>query len=525
MNILGISASTTTPPPRCSATASSSPRPTRSASPASATTRTSRSTRSQYCLERGRHRDRRPRLRRLLRQAVHQVRAHPDHLPRDLPALAAVVHEGDPGLAARRSSGSRSRSREKLGYEGEVLFAEHHQSHAASALPAVALRGGGDPDARRRRRVGDGDLGRRHAATSFELIREIRFPHSLGLLYSAFTYYLGFKVNSAEYKVMGAGALRRAEVRRRDPASSSSTCATTARFKLDMKYFAYDYGLTMTNERFAKLFGQPRARARVARWSSSTGTWPRASRRSPRRSCCAMARDLHATTGMKNLCMAGGVALNCVANGRIVREGPFENLSSSRRPATRAARSAPRCSSTTACSASRARSAWTTPSGARRTRDDEIRALPRRAQGAAIATLPRDEMLRETARQLDEEQAVVGWFQGRMEWGPRALGARSILADARNRENWTAREPEDQVPRELPALRAGGARGEGRRVVRPRPREPVHAARLPGAATGRDDPGGHARRRLGAHPDGDARRSTPVLRPARRRSTRAPAAR
>ena len=268
---------------------------------------------------------------------------------------------------------------------------------------------------------------------SFELIREIRFPHSLGLLYSAFTYYLGFKVNSAEYKVMGAAPYGKPKyvskileelVDLRDDGS----------FKLNMKYFAYDYGLTMTNQRFAQLFGHPR---RESESKMEEFHWDMAAsvQHVTEEIVLRMVRELHKNTGMKNLCMAGGVALNCVANGRIVREGPFERLWV--QPAAGDAGGAlgaalfayhavlgkPR--------AFRMEHAFWGPAYS----DEAIRAYLD-AQGARYRTLPRDEMIRETARQLNEEQAVVGWFQGRMEWGPRSLGSRSILADARNRENW-----------------------------------------------------------------------------------------
>jgi carbamoyltransferase len=325
-----------------------------------------------------------------------------------------------------------SQIREKLGYEGEVLFAEHHQSHAASAfLPspfeeaAILTCDGVGEWATTTLGIGRGD--------SFELSREIRFPHSLGLLYSAFTYYLGFKVNSAEYKVMGAAPYGKPKyaskileelVDLRDDGS----------FKLNMKYFAYDYGLTMTNQRFAQLFGHPR---RESESKMEEFHWDMAAsvQHVTEEIVLRMVRELHKNTGMKNLCMAGGVALNCVANGRIVREGPFERLWV--QPAAGDAGGAlgaalfayhavlgkPR--------AFRMEHAFWGPAYS----DEAIRAYLD-AQGARYRTLPRDEMIRETARQLYAEQAVVGWFQGRMEWGPRSLGSRSILADARNRENW-----------------------------------------------------------------------------------------
>ena len=148
-----------------------------------------------------------------------------------------------------------------------------------------------------------------------------------------------------------------------------------------------------------------------------------------------IARDLHARTGLKNLCMAGGVALNCVANGRLIREGPFENLwvqpaAGDAGGALGAAMFAEHCVLKKPRKFQMNHAYWGPEYS-----DEEIRAYLD-AQGAPYHTLSRDEMIRETARALDEDQAVVGWFQGRMEWGPRSLGSRSILADARNEENW-----------------------------------------------------------------------------------------
>ncbi|HXK21947.1 MAG TPA: carbamoyltransferase [Myxococcota bacterium] len=319
-----------------------------------------------------------------------------------------------------------------LGYEGEVLFAEHHQSHAASAfLPspfeeaAILTCDGVGEWATTTEGVGRGN--------SFELQKEIRFPHSLGLLYSAFTYYLGFKVNSAEYKVMGAAPYGK-------PAYVDKIfeelvdLREDGSFRLNMKYFAYDYGLTMTNDRFAALFGHP---VRPMESKMEQFHWDMAAsiQKVTEEIVLRMVRDLHARTGMRNLCMAGGVALNCVANGRIVREGPFEQLWV--QPAAGDAGGAlgaalfahnvvlgkPR--------AFRMDHAFWGPeySDASIRKFLDARKLPYR-------TLSQSEMIRETARCLHEEQAVVGWLQGRMEWGPRSLGARSILADARNRENW-----------------------------------------------------------------------------------------
>jgi carbamoyltransferase len=322
--------------------------------------------------------------------------------------------------------------RKEIDFRGEVLFAEHHQSHAASAFlcspfdeAAILTLDGVGEWATATLGVGRGN--------HFELIHEIRFPHSLGLLYSAFTYYLGFKVNSAEYKVMGAApygkphyydTIREKLVDLREDGS----------FKLNMKYFAYDYGLTMTNDRFAKLFGQPR---RSPESEMEQFHWDMAAsvQKVTEEVVLRMARNLHARTGMRHLCMAGGVALNCVANGRIVREGPFDDLwvQPAAGDAGGALGAALFVHNTVLGNPRRFR--LDHPYWGPAFSDEQIRAFLEQ-RGAPYRTVSREEMLRETARLMDEDQAVVGWFQGRSEWGPRALGSRSILADARNPENW-----------------------------------------------------------------------------------------
>ncbi len=321
----------------------------------------------------------------------------------------------------------------ELGYQGEVLFAEHHQSHAAAAfLPspfeeaAILTLDGVGEWATATMGIGKGNR--------FDLVHEIRFPHSLGLLYSAFTYYLGFKVNSAEYKVMGAAPYGK-PVYKDEILDKLVDLREDGSFRLDMQYFAYDYGLTMTNDRFADLFGRPR---REPESEMEPFHWDMAAsvQAVTEEVVLRMARDLHNRTGLPNLCMAGGVALNCVANGRVIRETPFENLWV--QPAAGDAGSALGCALFVHNAvlgnprAFRMDHAYWGPSYG----DEEIRAFLERAK-APYKTLPRDEMISETARLLDAEQKVVGWFQGRLEWGPRSLGSRSILADARNEENWS----------------------------------------------------------------------------------------
>jgi len=322
--------------------------------------------------------------------------------------------------------------RDKLGFTGEVLFAEHHQSHAASAfLPspfeesAILTCDGVGEWATTTQGVGRGN--------SFELIKEIRFPHSLGLLYSAFTYYLGFKVNSAEYKVMGAAPYGKPEYADKI-FEELVDLREDGSFKLNMKYFAYDYGLTMTNRRFDELFGRP---PRAPESEMEQFHWDLAAsvQHVTEEIVLRVVRDLHQKTGLANLCMAGGVALNCVANGRIIREGPFENLWV--QPAAGDAGGALGAALFVHnCVLGKPRSfrmdhAFWGPSYS----DAAIRSYLD-ARNVPYRSLARDEMIAEVARRLSDDQAVVGWFQGRLEWGPRSLGSRSIIADARNEDNW-----------------------------------------------------------------------------------------
>jgi carbamoyltransferase len=322
--------------------------------------------------------------------------------------------------------------KELEGFGGEVLFAEHHESHAASAFypspfaeAAVLTMDGVGEWATSSWGVGRG--------SELELLAELHYPHSLGMLYSAFTYYTGFKVNSGEYKVMGLapyGEPRYADlildrlVELRDDGS----------FKLDMRYFDYLHGLTMTNGAFDELFGGgPRApESPVTQREMDLAASVQAVTEEV---VLRMARHVHRETGMRNLCLAGGVALNCVANGRLLREGPFERLWV--QPAAGDAGGAlgvalaihhrvlgePR----------RARSEGDGMSGSYLgpAFDDAAIETTLSRLGAVFERVARDELLERTARLLAEER-VVGWFQGRMEFGPRALGARSILGDPRS---------------------------------------------------------------------------------------------
>ncbi len=321
--------------------------------------------------------------------------------------------------------------REALDYRGEVLFTEHHESHAASAFypspfkeaAVLTMDGVGEWATAS---IGKGDGSR------LDLLRELHFPHSLGLLYSAFTYYTGFKVNSGEYKVMGLapyGEPKYAELiyeKLMDLKDDGS-------FRLDMSYFDYGAGLTMTNAKFDRLFGAP------PRPPESPLTQRDMDLAASVQAVCEevmlrMARHARAVTGSRNLCLAGGVALNCVGNGRILREGIFDEIWI--QPAAGDAGGA----------LGAALFAWYAVKGNARSADgvhdsqqgsllgpsftdDEIEAFLK-SKGAPYERLAPADVAKRTAGLLAQGK-VVGWFQGRMEYGPRALGARSILGDPR----------------------------------------------------------------------------------------------
>jgi carbamoyltransferase len=328
------------------------------------------------------------------------------------------------------------------GYKGKVLFTEHHESHAASAFfpspfesAAVLTMDGVGEWATSSYGYGRGN--------ELHLLGELHFPHSLGLLYSAFTYYTGFKVNSGEYKVMGLapyGEPRYVEL----ILDQLVDLREDGSLRLNMEYFNYCQGLTMTNAAFDKLFGGP-PRASEGELTQREMDLARSVQEVTELAMLRMARHVQKETGEKNLCLAGGVALNCVGNGRILRETNFENIWI--QPAAGDAGG----------SLGAALSVWhqyldqkrdlastKTTGSARSTRPDamkgaylgpsfeneEIRAFLE-TTGAVYRRVARAELAETVARMLAQEK-VVGWFQGRMEFGPRALGARSILGDPRS---------------------------------------------------------------------------------------------
>jgi carbamoyltransferase len=312
-------------------------------------------------------------------------------------------------------------------YKGPILFAEHHMSHAASCFlvspfeeAAILTVDGVGEWATASFGVGRG--------SDITLFKEIRFPHSLGLLYSAFTYYLGFKVNSAEYKVMGLAPYGKPTHYDRIM-TEMVHLNDDGSFKLNMDYFSYDYGLTMTNGRFDEFFGGPPRKPET--WMTEREFDIAASvQKVCEEVVLRMVRYIHRETGLTRLCMAGGVALNCVANGRVIRETPMKELFV--QPAAGDAGGAVGVAHylyNTIEKKPRG-TPWTHAYLGPEYTDAEIREYLEGA-GAKYRVLSDRDIVETTARLISEGN-VVGWFQGRMEFGPRALGGRSILADPRD---------------------------------------------------------------------------------------------
>jgi len=320
----------------------------------------------------------------------------------------------------------------ELDYTGTMIFPEHHESHAASAFfPSpfqeaafLTIDGVGEWTTASYG-VGKGN--------TVEILSEIHFPHSLGLLYSAFTYYTGFKVNSGEYKVMGLAPYGR-PIYRDLILKELIDLKEDGSFKLNMKYFDYCVGRTMTNKRFHKLFGGPPRRPETLLTQRDMDL-ARSVQEVIEEAMLRMARHVHKQTGRDCLCLAGGVALNCVGNGRILREGPFERIWI--QPAAGDAGGAVGAALFT----------WYQYLGNSRQADnendfqrgsylgpeftdDEILDYLQ-GKGIPYQRLSREEIPEKVA-DLIAQQKVVGWFQGPMEFGPRALGSRSIIGDARS---------------------------------------------------------------------------------------------
>ncbi|MEM7051929.1 MAG: carbamoyltransferase [Acidobacteriota bacterium] len=316
---------------------------------------------------------------------------------------------------------------------GDILFTPHHESHAASAFypspfeeAAVLTLDGVGEWATTTIGVGEG--------SRLELIRELRFPHSLGLLYSAFTYFTGFRVNSGEYKLMGLAPYGEGRYTQQIK-DHLIDLKEDGSFRLNMEYFGYLSGLRMTNAKFADLFGGP-AREPESPISRREMDLARSVQEVTEEAVLRLARHAREVTGKKALCMAGGVALNCVANGILLREGIFDQLWI--QPASGDAGGA----------LGAALAIWYNALGKERRpdgrrdsmagaqlgptfSDDEIRDFLD-TRGYPYRELGAEERPRAIAEQIAGEN-VVGLFQGRMEFGPRALGNRSIIGDPRSK--------------------------------------------------------------------------------------------
>ena len=318
-------------------------------------------------------------------------------------------------------------------WQNKLLFSEHHMSHAASAFyaspfqeAAVLTLDGVGEWCTTSSAVGRGN--------NLSIVSELHFPHSLGLLYSAFTYYTGFKVNSGEYKLMGLapyGQPKYVDL----ILDNLIDLKDDGTFRLDLDYFNYCTGLTMTSPKFAELFG-----AKVRDWKTEALTpfhmdIAASIQKVTEEVMLRLARSLRREHGLDNLCLAGGVALNCVANGKILRDGAFSNIWV--QPAAGDAGGA----------VGAALAAWHQFLGKERIADGKHDLMqgallgPAFAQGdverrlkdagAHFSTVSDDDVIEKTATSLAGGEAV-GWMQGRMEFGPRALGARSVLGDPRS---------------------------------------------------------------------------------------------
>jgi len=324
--------------------------------------------------------------------------------------------------------------KKELNYNGKVLFTGHHESHAASAFyPSpfseaafLTLDGVGEWETAS---FGVGEN------NEIEILQTLKFPHSLGLLYSAFTYYTGFKVNSGEYKLMGLAPY--GEPKYVDLILSELLdLKEDGSFKLNMKYFGFCYGLKMTNRCFEKLFNGP-ARKPETKITQKDMDIAASIQKVTEEIMLKMSRHVYKTTGKDKLCLAGGVALNCVGNGRILREGPFKEIWI--QPASGDAGAALGAAllvwykylankRVADNKKDKQKASFLGPSFS----DDYIEKFLRK-EGLAYKKLAYSDIPVQVS-ELIIQGKVIAWFQGRLEFGPRALGARCIIADARNQE-------------------------------------------------------------------------------------------
>jgi carbamoyltransferase len=336
--------------------------------------------------------------------------------------------------------------KKKLDYTGPIFYADHHLSHAASAFycsgweEAAVLTVDG---------VGEWSTATwgHGKGLDLDLKGEIRFPHSLGLLYSAFTWYLGFKVNSAEYKVMGLAPY--GEPKHVDKLREIIHVAPDGSFRLDMRYFEYDYRLRMFGSKLEELMGEPRRPLETGPLTQFHKDVAKSLQVVVDEIMVKLATSVVEKTGCRKLCLAGGVALNCVANGHILRNAPIDDLFI--QPAAGDAGGAMGA----AC--------WVWHALLRQPRqprlptvylgpsydEDHMRQVLDH-YGAVYKRCDDPTLCSSVAERIDSKR-VVGWYQGRMEWGPRALGHRTILADPRDPEmrdvlNWKIKKREGFRP-------------------------------------------------------------------------------
>lgn len=317
--------------------------------------------------------------------------------------------------------------RKELGYKRKIIFVEHHISHAASSFfvspfekAAILTADGVGEWATMTKGIGEGN--------KIKLTHEIYFPHSLGLLYSAFTYYLGFRVNSAEYKVMGLASYGKPtyyDLIMKEIVDIKEDGS----FKLNMEYFAYHYGLVMTSKKFEKLFGTLRRKpeSQVTKKHQDIAA---SIQKVTEEIILRMANSLHKETGLSKLCLAGGVALNCVVNGKILEKTPFKEIFV--QPAAGDAGGAVGVAMYIWHSilGNPRKFTWKTAYWGPKFNTREIKNFLEE-KTIPYKELKQNEVTKITAK-LIADQNIVGWYQGRMEFGPRALGNRSIVADPRN---------------------------------------------------------------------------------------------
>ena len=324
--------------------------------------------------------------------------------------------------------------KDELNYDGKILFPEHHASHAASAFYAspfqeaafLTMDGVGEW-ATTSYGVGNGN--------KMEVLADVKFPHSIGLLYSAITYYTGFRVNSGEYKVMGLAPYGEAKYKK-IIYEHLIHVKEDGSFKLDMSYFDYSVGLKMTNNKFNSLFGGP-PRKPESELTQKEMDIARSVQEVTEEIVYKMAKHVRKVTGKKYLCLAGGVALNCVSNGKLLRSGVFDDIYI--QPAAGDAGGA----------LGSALIAWYQHLGNDRHADGKNDFMNGAYLGPEFSNSEiqeyldkkgysyqklNDEELPEKIADLISDQKVIGWFQGRMEFGPRALGGRTIIGDSRSSE-------------------------------------------------------------------------------------------